>query len=331
MELVNHTRYPAGLARMVYAEDKIAASVLVRVLYERKGASFVPADEQPWIVSMSPWEGPRGWMDGDLVFYKDGVDVFLFGAAIPPGGRPATEMEVAVRMDGGFERRVKVSGPRVWARGISGLSATSPRPFTAMPLTLAHAFGGKDTYDGLTVGWPENPDGIGFYHTEESAVDKPLPNVEELDAPLIKWDDRPPAAGLVPIPVASPVRARQGLAVNGKGFKITPRLYNAAFARMIAREATPGASVAVSGVSPKGPLVMTLPLHPFFVRLGFGDQRHDLPMAVDQVGILADEDRMMVAYRYPFRYVVHAMQERRCELFEGTPEHVATPPARGGA
>lgn len=324
MKLTNHTRFPAGIARMVYADDRIAASVLVRVLYERKSSRFVPADAQPWIVSMTPWEGPKGGMDGDLVFYKDGVDVFLFGTARAAGGRSVAEMEVGIRIESNvraFQRRVRVTGPRVWTRrvlGSSGLAPTSPLPFTALPLALDYAFGGKDEYDGLAVAWPENPEGLGFYIEEQNAVDKPLPCIEEIDAPIAKWDDRPAPAGLVPLPVGSPLRARQGLSVDaGSGqSKLTPRYFNAAFSRMIAAGVQPGAAVTVSGVSISGPVVMSVPVHPMFIRLRFGSEEHDLPMSIDQVAILADEDQLMIAYRCPFRYVVRAMEKRHCELFE---------------
>ncbi len=68
MELTNHTRYPALIARMVAAEDRIAASVLVRVKYRIERGRLVPSNEQPWGVSQGPWEGPAGLMEGDLVF-----------------------------------------------------------------------------------------------------------------------------------------------------------------------------------------------------------------------------------------------------------------------
>lgn len=318
MLLTNQTRFPAAIARMVYGDDKIASSVLVRVLYERRQGAFVPAEEQPWSVSMTPWEGPKGTMDGDLVFYKDGVDIFLFGTATAPNEKPITEMDVAIKLSGGFERSVRIFGPRVWARKIGKLVPTPPRPFSTLPLTLRHAFGGTDTYDGLQVAWPENPDGTGFYVAEEQAVDKPLPCIEEADSLITKWDDRPPPAGLVSLPVGSPVRAKQGLAIEGQRSKLTPRYFNAAFARMIAKEVDLGSTAAVSGVSAKGPLVFPLPSHRFFIRLRFSQETHELPLKIDQVALLTDEDRLMIAYRAPFRYIVRPMEERECVLFEAT-------------
>jgi hypothetical protein len=318
MELLNHTRYPAGIARMVIGQDdRIAASVLVRVTYDVRGAALVAGEAQPWIFSQTPWEGPRGAMDSDLVFYKGGVDVFLFGNAVAPARSRTSEMAVVVRVGENFERRVRVFGPRVWQRRAVGLTATSPRPFSTVPLTLSQAFGGKDTWDGLEIPWPENPDGQGFYQSEDTAVDRPLPCIEEPEHLITRWDDRPPSAGLGPLPVGSSLRSKQGLVLGPDGQpKITARLFNAAFAPMIAAEAKPGDAVTVSGVSAEGLLGFTLPPCPFFVRLRFGSEVHELPLTIDQIGILADEQRAFIAYRCPFRYIVHALQERACELFE---------------
>ncbi|MCK6590641.1 MAG: DUF2169 domain-containing protein [Polyangiaceae bacterium] len=320
MNLTNHTRFPAGIARMVIGQDdRIAASVLVRVTFDLRGDALVPSESQPWIVSQGPWEGPKGPMDGDLIFYKGGVDVFVFGHAVAEGGRPASELDVEVRVGSAFQRSVRVFGPRVWYRRIGDLVPTPPGRFEALALTLRHAYGGRDTWDGLEIPWPENPDGMGFYATREGAIDKPLPYIEEPSLLIAKWDDRPPAAGLGPLPIGSAVRSRQGLAVDKDGTpKVTPRFFNAAFAPMICPSAKPGDRAAVAGVSPDGLLAFTLPEIPFFVRLRFGAEQHELPLAIDQIGIEADERRVFIAYRCPFRYIVVPLQARECHLLERT-------------
>lgn len=320
MNLTNHTRFPAGIARMVIGQDdRIAASVLVRVTFDLRGDALIPSDEQPWIYSETPWKGPKGPMDGDLVFYKGGVDVFLFGHAVPEGGRPASQVDVEVRVGASFQRSVRVIGPRVWYRRLGSLAPTPPGKFEALALTLDHAFGGRDTWDGLEIPWPENPDGMGFYLSEESAIDKPLPYIEEPSALISKWDDKPPSAGLGPLPLGSALRAKQGLVIDEGGKpKITPRLFNAAFAPMICPSAKSGDKVEVTGVSADGPRGFMLPEMPFFIRLRFGAETHELPLAIDQIGIEADERRVFIAYRCPFRYIVVPLQVRECHLLERT-------------
>jgi hypothetical protein len=298
-------------------DDRIGASVLVRVTYKVHGNVLVASDEQPWIFSQTPWEGPKGWMDGDLVFYKGGVDVFLFGHAIAERGRRMSQLDVDIHIGESFRRVVRVFGPRVWYRRLGSLVPTSPQPFEALELTLAHTFGGRDAWDGLTIPWPENPDGMGFYVAEENAVDKPLPYIEEANVLITKWDDRPSPAGLGPLPLGSALRSKQGLAIDTAGQpKITPRFFNAAFAPMIAPSAKAGDRVMVTGVSADGPLTFALPDLPFFVRLRFGNEWHELPLSVDQIGIEPDERRVFIAYRCPFRYLVIPLQLRECHLLE---------------
>ncbi|AKT37998.1 DUF2169 family type VI secretion system accessory protein [Chondromyces crocatus] len=317
MELTNLTRYPAGLARMLYGEDRIAASLLVRVTYDLRNERLVPSEEQPWIVSSAPWPGPQGVMDGDHIFYKEGADVFLFGRAIPPGSKPATSMAVVLTIGASFHRTVRVFGPRVWHRRLGELVPTSPRPFTSLPLTLQYAYGGKDTWDELDIPYQENPEGMGFHVEEANAIDRPLPCVEEPDQLVTRWDDHPLPAGLVPYPPESPLRAKHGLVRTPEGKpKVTPRFFNAAFPPMIAQGIAAGEAVSVTGVSERGPLNFTLPTHAFAARLRFGSEAHEMPLAIDQVGIEVDARRVFIAYRYPFRYVIQPLQARRCELVE---------------
>lgn len=317
MELENRTRYPAGLARMAYGGDRVAASVLVRVTYDLKNGRLTPSEEQPWIVSNQPWSSPRGWMPGDLVFYKGGVDLFLFGHATPEDGKPAKQMEVVVTLGSTFRRRAHVSGARVWHRRLGQLVPTPPQPFASLPLTLHYAYGGADTWDGLAIPWPDNPEGIGFYLEEKNAVDRPLPCIEEPEQLIQKWDDRPPAAGFCALPATSSMRARHGLTEGPPpSLKRVPRMFNAAFPPMIAPHAHPGDPFTVTGVSRNGPLHFTLPAPQLLVRLAFGGEVHEEAPAIDEVGVDVDKQTAFIAYRYPFRYVVHEMQARSCELLE---------------
>lgn len=317
MELINNTRYPAGITRMVYGEDRIAAAVLVRVTYTIRDGALVPSDGQPWLVSSEPWLSPQGPMTADMAFYRGGVDVFLFANAEPSGGRPTADMTIQLDIGASFRRRVRAFGPRFWQRRWGRLVPTTPQEYTSLPLTVEHAFGGKDSWDGLGVPYPENPDGTGFYLTEENAVDRPLPRIEDPEHLIERWDDRPAPAGLRPCPPSSPLRAKNGTIVRPDGrLKIRPHFFNDAFPAMIAGRLEPGDRVEATGVSTSGALRFALPRHPLTVRLGFGSESHRFPLAIDQVGIEVAEGRVFIAYRYPFRYIIHELQRRSCELLE---------------
>ncbi len=317
MQLTNHTRYPADIFRTVMDQERIAASVFARVTFDLVGDTLRAADEQPWIVSGPPWDSPQGPMDSDEVFYKGGVDVLLFGHARPPRGVPISRMQVSVAI-GQWSRAVDVVGDRAWERRRGEIRPTEPIPFREMPLGLAQAYGGSDEWDGLKVEFPANPSGKGFYIEEEKAVGGPLPNLEEPDAPITRWTDQPNPAGLAACPMHSPLRMQNGIgyADDGAIVEVRGTLFNAAFPRMIVPSVAPGERVSITGVSPEGELGFQLPESSPRVRLVFGTEIVDRTLAIDQIGIEADARRVFVSYRYPFRYVIHPLQRRTCELFE---------------
>lgn len=304
---------------MVYGEDRIAASVLVRVTYRLRDGALVPDDSQPWLVSNAPWDGPQGPMASDLVFYKGGVDIFLFASAVPPDGAPATSVPVEISVGTAFKCRVLAFGPRVWQRRLGRLMPSAPAAFTSLPLALEHAFGGQDDWDGLAIPYPDNPEGTGFYLTERSAIDRPLPRIEDASQLIAHWDDRPAPVGMRPCSPGSPLRGKHGTVIQPDGrLKIRPHFFNDAFPAMIAPHAQPGDPVTIVGVSAAGPVCFRLPHHPVRVHLRFGSEAYSTHPVIDQVGIEIAEQRVFVAYRYAFRYVIHELQHRSCELLEGS-------------
>lgn len=320
MELDNHTRYPAGIFRTVIDQHRIAASVLARITFDIRDGVLVPSEEQPWIVSGPPWESPYGPMDGDEVFYKGGVDLFLFAHARAPGGRPVRQMEVRITV-GTWQRSIRVTGERAWVRGAGGgLHPTDPVPFVELPLTLANAFGGKDEWDGLTLAFSDNEHGKGYFLTEEKAVGGRLPNIEDPRAPVTAWTDQPAPVGVVPCPIVSAQRLRNAFELDEQGQvkKLNPTFFNAAFPEMILPHdrVRVGDTVRVDGVRHEGPLVFRIPDAAPWLRLAFEDQVYEPPLVIDQLGIEADRGRVFIAYRHPFRYTIIPLQLRKCELFE---------------
>ena len=93
MDLDNTTRFPALLFRGCIDEHRLFGSVAARVTYDLLGQTLVPAATQSWPISPGPWDSPHGPMEGDELFYRGGVDLFVFGSAQSgrrktcPGGR----------------------------------------------------------------------------------------------------------------------------------------------------------------------------------------------------------------------------------------------------
>jgi hypothetical protein len=100
MDFENTTRFPAQLLRTALDEERLSASVLMRITYDIVGHELVAAAEQTYGVSPEPWESPHGTFEQDQVFKKGGVDLFLFGNAYAPGGRRTVAMTVSMDVDG---------------------------------------------------------------------------------------------------------------------------------------------------------------------------------------------------------------------------------------
>ncbi len=319
MDFQNDTPFPAILPTTVLDEDRMAASLVARVTYaldvSRKKDRLRVAAEPVWKVSHEPLETPHGTLEPETPFLKGGVDLFVFGAARALDREPVTRMEVRVAV-GDFVRRAVVTGNRTWLKSAtSGVHMSAPTKFVEMPLVLANAFGGKGEWDGLAIPWAENPDGKGFVVAEDRAPGKPLPNLEEPDARVTAWDDRPPICGFGFCPQTNRARFREGLVFKDRTLTdITPRWFNTAFPPMVAPRAAPGDHVEVTGFTHDGSLGFEVPAPPFELHLRFGDKEATRTPVVDGLGIEVDEKRVFVTYRFAFRYVVRARELRQATL-----------------
>jgi hypothetical protein len=317
MQLDNQTPYSALLSRFCASTDVMGSTLVVRVTYDLAGSRLTPSAEQSWKVSPTPWECPYGPMEADDAFYKGGTDVFLFGHARAPGGRPVPSMDVTVRV-GAFERALTVFGDRTWTRtpGRQDLAPSRPVPFVEMPLSLERAYGGMAEWDGLAVPFLDNPAGKGFYLEAEQAVNHALPNLEDPRSPIRRWNDQPSPVGLGACPLAHSGRFRAGTTFDDEGVltRLDGRFFNAAFPEMVAPPVEPGTEVMVEGVHHEGPLHFRMPPVPVALRLAFDGTSIVRQPVIDQIGIEADRARVFVTYRHPFRYVLHRWQRREAAL-----------------
>jgi len=124
---------------------------------------------------------------------KSATDVVLVGEAHAPRGKPATEVDVALRV-GPVNKVVRVFGDRVWRSSFGSLGPSSPRPFVQMPLVYEKAFGGAAR--PKQAGSPyeaRNPVGVGYRgdRSAEEMEGTPLPNLEDPVALIQDLDDCP--------------------------------------------------------------------------------------------------------------------------------------------
>ncbi len=318
MELKNHTRYPAILVRTGIDEHNMAAAVVVRTTYDLSADDTSSlSDEQIWQVSAPPWEGPQGPMESDEILYRGGVDLFIFGFARPPVGRRVRHMELGIRVGSNFERRFAVFGRRIWERSGNQLRAGKPEPIVQISLGPESAFGGKDLWDELPIPYPQNPVGIGYYLTAESAEGSPLPFLECPEHPIINWDDKPEPVWLTPCPFSAGPRLENGYDFDPRTGEITrlkPELFNAAHPRMIVPQVHPGDEIVIAGVQESGLFRFRVPDLKLETNFQFDSEIFSRLLKVDQIGIEVEKRRVFITWRYHCRYPYYPLQKRSCEL-----------------
>jgi hypothetical protein len=109
-------------------------------------------------------------VEGQRVYTRPGTDVYVSGHAWAPRGRAAREGLVGVRV-GACRKVARVWGPRVWRRGVLGVTPSAAEAFEKVPLRWELGAGGASE--------PANPVGCGLYASASAAVDQPLPRLED--------------------------------------------------------------------------------------------------------------------------------------------------------
>lgn len=108
------------------------------------------ADEQPPPLHEPEYYGEPGAsslrFDADLVHKKPNTDVIVNAHAYAPDGKPTRSVNVQMRV-GHISKELVAHGPRVYYRGIIGLTTSKAEPFTKYPIRYEWAYGGTDMSD----------------------------------------------------------------------------------------------------------------------------------------------------------------------------------------
>jgi hypothetical protein len=267
-----------------------------------------------------------------MPFLTGGVDVYVVGSAQPASGSTATRLRVEIRIGERFARPIDVFGDRVWQRGAGGLVPSDPEPFEQVPLTYAHAFGGTLPLDEGKFAYPQNPDGKGYYLSEEQAEGQPLPNLEDPAHPIASFEDRPDPVGTAPYPREWGMSMGRSIDTDFESedfphlTRIKPLIFNNAHPEMIIAPADapgPGDEVSITNLTPDGELRFRLPDGELHAHVQLADRHYLFPLHLDQIGILADQGRVFLSYRTVFRYRMVPMERRMTTLYAGPlPEQV---------
>jgi uncharacterized protein YjbI with pentapeptide repeats len=177
-------------------------TVIVKGTYAMQhgaAATAVAADDQGSLDDDVHYDGDRAAScryPSDFAPFKPSADVMVVGTCHPEGA-PATTARVGFTLER-LSKSLRVVGDRHWIAQGQGAVPSEPRPFRAQALCYERAFGG--------AGWAPNPLGKGHVDGAIGHRHIPLPNIERLDQPLTKLEDRPALAGLGPIDPRWPAR-----------------------------------------------------------------------------------------------------------------------------
>lgn len=318
MEFKNPSQWPAELVRSALSgneNDPLLAVCVLKVTYDiREDRSLCLAEDQLPVLT-EPGEGDLGWMPADTAPQKPGFDVFAMGHAHHPEGTAVPSMTVRLRV-GEEIRDLAVFGDRQWVKSHDGIVATAPEPFETMPLSWSRSYGGAARAHGYEVPYSYNPVGRGFVLLEDHADGVPLPNVEDPAARIGSWTDQPKPAGFAPVPISTMFTVDRGMEVDREAGiqRVKPEVFQSAHPSLVFCDVPAGTQVSIYGMGPSGRLSFRMPDLRARVQVSFDDDVHDVEGRVDTLGILADESRIFLLHRSPFKYRVVSGQLRTTTL-----------------
>lgn len=320
MLLINRTPLPIAVVPNADDDDGIVALIIVAATFDLgKDRLRFSEEQRPLLLAPDP---P---VIGDGYLTKAGTSVCASGFVYPPGA-------AAVRADarlfvGDQHFGVAAIGHRVWRDGAGGtLVPTAPLPFDRVEMTWENAFGGAVLQPTRLVkmangdeailpehpeAFPDNSDGKGFYPARVDAIDQTLPQLEDPEHLIERWDDRPEPVCLAPYPMHGGMRARAVIEDNVIDFTRHPHLLSRGGPRTTFGEIAFGTRIAVVGMRPGGEhLAFELPEPPVTVNVRVGERRRLLTLYVDAVDIDAEAANVRVVYRALYSYPLVRYEER---------------------
>jgi len=247
----------------------------------------------------------------DIVPEKRGTDVVLVGAAHVARGE-AVAVEVTLEA-GPLRKRIAVIGDRRWQRSSArGVHASSPRPFSVMPLVYERAFGGQDHTSARRNEWadePRNPVGCGLVANpaRRDLAEVPLPNLEDPADPIADPTRRPIPTGLGFIAPSWKPRidfaGTHDEAWRKDRFPLPPRdfdvrFYNSAPSDLVSpRYFAGGEPVTITNASRHGTLRFRVPAFQVDAVFFVDGQKIERPCNLDTVVIEPDQKRLMLTWR----------------------------------
>lgn len=241
----------------------------------------------------------------DLCVRKVGTDVIFVGHAVSP--RPVEAMELALKVRE-VTASLRVHGPRLFYKGILGLTLGPAAPFERVPIVYERAYGGSTADLGLVES--RNPVGRGVARSPSDLTDTPAPQIELPSKPY-QAGARSEPAGWGAIPTHwSPRREYAGTydeAWRRDRMPLLPADHDPRFANtaspalVMTEPLRPGDAVAALGVWDKGLFKLEIPNLDLHVRAHRDDGKKQVVQPVlDTLLLDPDLDRVELLYRCSF-------------------------------
>lgn len=292
--------------------------VVLKATFRTDSKGVVFPDAEPIPLQENDEETPFGALEGDYAIVKPHADVAILGQAHAPQGKPVERMEVVFRL-GEFRRKLVVLGDREWTGGVLSSKPSMPKPFTTMPVTYANAFGGVTRLHKEIEGpFHDNPYGKGYVTLPNEVAGTPLPNIEDPDGLIRKWDDKPTPAGFAPLPRTSALRGLRGIQADLDAQKTTckPEWFSFGHPKMIVRKLPLGEEVSLEGMTPDGMWCFTLPLIRVGIEVSLGEKTTRLKANPDTLCIFPEEKRFFILFRKSYVYPFRKEQKRTTRILE---------------
>ncbi|MEM9194364.1 MAG: DUF2169 domain-containing protein [Myxococcota bacterium] len=305
--LSNGSSATVELVPQVGPDGRQLAIVLIKELFSiaednrlaRTGGAEVRYSDELWDPEA---EQSSIKLPSDICIRKPGTDVVIVGSAVGPGGVSVTELDVFIRV-GSVQKALRVTGPRVWYKGMTGLTLTDPVPFEGLPLMWEHAFGGFDDSSDKVVEEPRNPVGKGVAADASTLVHQPGPQIEDPADPIRSHKHRGAPAGVGAI--GRHWEPRRSMTGTHDDFWMKERMplppldqderfhQAAAPGLIMTSHARGGELVELNNVSAKGAIRFELPKLSFFVGALIDRKMTEFRPALDTIVIRPSDDRTL--------------------------------------
>lgn len=197
MDLLNSTGMLGGYTMGMKPNGRESLVVVIKgtFIIPKAGESAKLATVQVPLIEADTFTGEPGFSapdsEVDYAPIKHQCDVLLKGSAYAPQGKPASKVQVGLKL-GALVKSFVVTGERFWDAGLS-ISPGKPAKFEVMPISYDVAFGGLDCFhkdESKHSAYMKNPVGRGFHDNLSSSLvhDTPMPNTEQLNQAIQSSD-----------------------------------------------------------------------------------------------------------------------------------------------